>query len=72
MLKPRVLEISYEEAEELKNQAIITLKPLGMDFYTLSSGKKFGIKNVNEMTIIAWYNGAVDKNIEMNMYSCLL
>ena len=47
----RVLEISYEEAEELKNQAIITLKPLGMDFYTLSSGKKFGIKNVNEIIL---------------------
>lgn len=32
----------------------------------------FKIKNVNEMTIVAWYNGVVDINIEMNMYSCLL
>lgn len=32
----------------------------------------FKIKNVNEMSIVAWYNNAIDPNTEMNMYSCLL
>lgn len=47
----RILEISYEEAEELKSQAIITLKPLGVDFYQLENGKKFGVKNVNDIIL---------------------
>lgn len=47
----RVLEISFDEAEELKCQAIITLKPLGVDFYQLKNGKRFGIKNVNEIIL---------------------
>ena len=45
----RSLEITIEEAEELKREAIITLKPLGVDFYELSNGKKFGVKIVNEI-----------------------
>lgn len=32
----------------------------------------FKIKNVNEMSIVAWYNNAIDPNTEMNMYPCLL
>lgn len=32
----------------------------------------FKIKNVNEMTVVAWYNNAIDPNTEMNMYPCLL
>ena len=32
----------------------------------------FKIKNVNEMSIVAWYNNAIDPNTEMSMYSCLL
>lgn len=47
----RILEISYDEAEELKTQAIITQKSVGMDFYELQNGKKFGIKNVNEIIL---------------------
>ena len=47
----RVLELTYEEAEELKMQAIITLKPMGMDYYQISNGKKFGIKTVNEIIL---------------------
>lgn len=47
----KVLEISFEDAEELKKQAIITLKPLGMDFYQLEDGRKFGVKTVNEIII---------------------
>ena len=47
----RILEISYEEAEELKMQAVITLKPLGVDYYQTSTGKKFGIKTVNEIIL---------------------
>lgn len=43
------LEISIDEGEELKRQAIITLKPLGVDFYEISSGKRFGVKIVNEI-----------------------
>lgn len=47
----KALEISLDEAEELKRQAIITLKPLGVDFYELPNGKKFGIKIVNEIIL---------------------
>ena len=32
----------------------------------------FKIKNVNDMSIVAWYNNAIDPNTEMNMYPCLL
>ena len=56
----RVLEISFEEAEELKRKAILTLKPSGIEAYELSSGRKFGIKNVNEIIL-----ARVDKIIEM-------
>lgn len=47
----KILDISYEEAEELKTQAIITLRPTGMDYYKLQNGKKFGVKNVNEIIL---------------------
>jgi len=56
----RILELDYEEAEELKMQAIITLKPLGVDYYQTSSGKKFGIKAVNEIIL-----ARLDKITEM-------
>lgn len=55
----RLLDISYEEAEELKSKALITLKPLGVDFYELDSGKKFGVKNVNDIIL-----GRLDKITE--------
>lgn len=45
------LDIDIEEAEELKRQAIITLKPLGVDYYEVSSGRKFGVKAVNEIIL---------------------
>ena len=32
----------------------------------------FKIKNVNDMSIVAWYNNAIDPNTEMNMYPCSL
>ena len=32
----------------------------------------FKIQNVNEMSIVAWYNNAINPNTEMNMYPCLL
>lgn len=47
----KVLEISYDEAEELKRQAVITLKPSGADFYETQAGKKFSVKNVNEIVL---------------------
>lgn len=56
----RVLEISYEEAEELKRKAILTLKPSGIDNYELKSGRKFGVKNVNEIIL-----ARIDKIVEM-------
>lgn len=56
----KVLDISFEEGEELKRQAILTLKPSGVDAYTLSNGKKFGIKNVNEIIL-----NRIDKISEM-------
>ena len=47
----KVLEISLDDAEELKRQVVITLKPSGVDCYTLSSGKKFSVKVVNEIIL---------------------
>lgn len=61
----RILEISYEEAEELKSKAIITLKPLGVDFYELDNGKRFGVKNVNDIILCR-----LDKIIDM-VKTCL-
>lgn len=56
----RILDISFDEAEELKRKAILTLKPNGVDAYELASGKKFGIKNVNEIIL-----SRIDKILEM-------
>lgn len=56
----RLLEIPYEEAEELKRDIILTLKPNGTDFYTSSSGKRFSVKNVNEIVL-----ARIDKIVEM-------
>lgn len=55
----KILNISYEEAEELKSKAIITLKAMGTDYYTLDNGKRFGVKNVNEIIL-----GRLDKIVE--------
>lgn len=63
-----------------RNLDYCLMSDIELSIYSLKKIKKinsisvpfFKIKNVNEMTIIAWYNGAVDMNIEMNMYSCLL
>jgi len=55
----KLLEIDYEEAEELKRNAIVTLSPNGAEFYETESGHKFGIKNVNEIIL-----ARVDKIIE--------
>jgi len=55
----RILDIPFEEAEDLKKQAIVTLNPSGAEFYSTLSGKKFGIKNVNEIIL-----ARVDKIVE--------
>ena len=47
----KVFEISYEEAEEIKMQAIVTLNPSGTDFYETQSGGKYNIKKVNEIIL---------------------
>lgn len=56
----QILDISYEEAEEIKMQAIISLKPQGMDYYQTSTGKKFGIKTINEIIL-----ARLDKIVEL-------
>jgi len=56
----RVLEIDFEEAEELKCKSIITLKPNGAEFYETEQNHKFGIKNVNEIIL-----ARVDKIVEL-------
>lgn len=56
----RLLEIGYNEAENLKQQAIVTLKPSGADFYQTEDGNKFSIKNVNEIIL-----ARVDKITEL-------
>lgn len=63
-----------------RNLDYCLMSDIEMSIYSLKKIKKinsisvpfFKIKNVNEMTIVAWYNGAVDMSIEVNMYSCLL
>lgn len=55
-----VFELGYEDAEDIKRQAIITLKPSGMDFYTTRSSKKLSIKSVNEVIL-----NRIDKIIEI-------
>lgn len=47
----KAFEIPFEEAEELKAQAIITLNPMGVEYYQTNSGKKFSIKAVNELIL---------------------
>lgn len=56
----KVFEIPFDEAEELKRQAIVTLNPLGVEYYETSSGKKFSIKAVNEIIL-----NRVDKILSM-------
>lgn len=56
----KILDITFEEAESLKRQAIITLNPTGAEYYETDSGKKFGIKNVNEIIL-----ARIDKIIEL-------
>ena len=46
----KVLEISFDEAEELKRQIVITLNPSGSDFYQVGE-KKFNIRIVNEVVL---------------------
>lgn len=43
------LGLDFEEAEELKKDIILTLKPNGTDCYTTESGNKLPIKTVNEI-----------------------
>ena len=47
----RVLDLTYEEAEDLKRQAILTLKPSGVDFYEIEGNKRFGVKAINEIIL---------------------
>lgn len=47
----KILELSFDEAEELKRNAIVTLNPLGVEYYETTSGKKFSIKMVNEIIL---------------------
>ena len=61
----RVLGIDYDEGEELKSKVVLTLKPNGVDAYILDNGKKFGVKNVNEIIL-----ARLDKIIEM-IKSCM-
>jgi len=56
----KVFNLSYDEAEEIKRQAIVTLKPSGIDYYLTSTGKKVGIKAANEVIL-----SRIDKIIEI-------
>ncbi|MBE5738185.1 MAG: hypothetical protein E7354_00405 [Clostridiales bacterium] len=47
----KAFEIPFDEAEELKHQAIVTLSPLGVEYYQTASGRKFSIKAVNEIIL---------------------
>ncbi|MBQ7351671.1 MAG: rod shape-determining protein [Clostridia bacterium] len=56
----KFLDISFEDAEYLKRQAILTLKPSGLDFYDTKDGRKFAVKTVNEIIL-----NRIDKIVEM-------
>ncbi len=45
------LSLDFEEAEELKKDVILTLKPSGTDCYTAGNDKKYSIKMVNEIVL---------------------
>ena len=45
------LSIDFDEAEEIKRDVVVTLKPNGTDCYTTETGKKFSIKLVNEIVL---------------------
>lgn len=47
----KVLNIDFDEAEELKRQVILTLKPSGVDCYETSTGKRFSARTINEIVL---------------------
>jgi cell division protein FtsA len=61
----KVFNLSYDEAEEIKRQAIVTLRPTGLDYYLTSTGKKISIKAANEVIL-----SRVDKIVEI-IKSCI-
>ncbi len=61
----KVCDVSFEEAEEIKQQAILTLTPMGVEYYETSTGKKFSIKAINDIIL-----NRVDKILAM-VYKCI-
>lgn len=63
-----------------RNLEYCLLSDIELSIYNLKKIKKiksisvpfFKITDVNEMTVVAWYNNVIDKDIELNMYPCLL
>ena len=63
-----------------RNLDYCLMSDIELSIYSMKKIKKinsisvpfFKIKNVNEMSIVAWYNNAIDPNTEINMYPFLL
>lgn len=47
----KIFEVDFDEGEEIKQQAIVTLSASGADFYESRSGKKFSVAKVNEVIL---------------------
>ena len=47
----KVFDLDFEDAESLKRQAIVTLRPSGVDCYETDAGKKVGIRTANEVIL---------------------
>jgi cell division ATPase FtsA len=45
------LDLSFEEAEDIKKDVVLTINPSGTDYYTCDGVKKFAIKNVNDIIV---------------------
>lgn len=56
----KVLDLTFDEAEEIKRQVILTLKGSGVDYYETLNGKKFSVKSVNEIVL-----ARVDKIVDL-------
>ena len=86
MLEPGKTVSLYEGGKEYVFMVIkrhldyCLLSDIELSIYSLKKIKHFKsisvpffkIQNVNEMSIVAWYNNAIDPNTEMNMYPCPL
>lgn len=86
MLEPGNIVPLFEIGKEYvfmvikRNFDYCLMSDVELSIYSLKKIKKiksilvpfFKIRNVSDMSVIAWYNAALNKDTEMSMYSCPL